>query len=100
MTASTSTSLSKAAGEVSIQLQVRDGAVHASFQTSSSELREALQQGWSQLSGSQRATRPATGASRLQEPETGSFTAGHQNFGERRQEPPQEQSQTPRPAIF
>lgn len=36
-------------GEVSIALQVRDGAVHAAFQTNSPEMREALQKNWAQM---------------------------------------------------
>ena len=82
-------------GEVTIQLQMRDGAVHASFQTSSSELREALQQGWSQFTARGEASGLQLAPPVFKSPETGSFTTGHQNFRERHQEPPQEQPQHP-----
>lgn len=88
-------------GEVSIALQVRDGAVHASFQTNSPEMREALQKGWSQM-----AARTESLSIPLAEPvfKSSTNTSGNsfqqQDPRERRQEPSQEQGHHQRAAFF
>ncbi len=80
-------------GEVSIELQMRDGAVHASFLTGSKELREALQHGWSQLASRSESAGMPLAEPVFKAPATASTNAGQQEFRERRQEPPpQEQA--------
>ena len=82
-------------GEVSIELQVRDGAVQASFITGSAELRDALQQSWSQLASRSEHFGMSLAAPIFKEPATASANGGHQNFRERGHEPQQEQNPSP-----
>jgi len=79
---------------VSIELQVRDGAVHASFLTGSAELREALEKGWSQLAGRSESIGLPLVAPIFKAPPASSMNAGQQDFRERHNEPQQE-----RPAV-
>ena len=74
-------------GEVSIALQMRDGAVHASFQTASPELREALQQGWAQMANRENQPIPLADPV-FKSPSTTPNNAGQQDPRERREEQP------------
>jgi flagellar hook-length control protein FliK len=85
-------------GEVSIALQMRDGAVHASFQTASPELREALQQGWAQMANRENQAIPLADPV-FKGPSTTPNNAGQQQDPrERREGPPAEQR--PAPPVF
>jgi hypothetical protein len=84
-------------GQVSIELQVRDGAVHASFLTGSAELQNALQQGWSQLVNRSESLGLSLAEPVFKTPTAASANAGQQDFRERRHEPPQEQNSSSSP---
>ena len=90
-------------GAVNIDLQVRDGAVHASIATGSEELREALKQGWSQLAGrSESLGMPLRDPvfTKLVTPGSALESASQKDFQEHRQrEHRQEQSASPVPYL-
>lgn len=83
-------------GHVSIQLQFRDGAVHASFQTSSPEMREALQQGWSQMAARSDSSIPLGDAVFKSPSSMLGSNSGQQQFREQRQS----QSQFQEPSMM
>jgi hypothetical protein len=74
-------------GEVNIELQMRNGAVHTSIVTGSPELREALQQGWSQLALRSENLGTSLADPVFKAPPATSPNAGQQDFRERRHEP-------------
>jgi hypothetical protein len=83
-------------GHVSVQLQFRDGAVHASFQTSSPEMRDALQQGWSQMAARSESSIPLGDAVFKSPSSMLGSNSGQQQFREHRQS----QSQSQEPAMM
>jgi hypothetical protein len=84
-------------GQVSIELQMRDGAVHTSIVTGSPELRAALQQDWSQLSNRSESLGMTLASPVFKTPPTTATTTGQQDFRERRDTPRQEQNSAPIP---
>jgi hypothetical protein len=85
-------------GSVSIELQFRDGAVHAAFNTDSAELREALQQGWSQLANRSETLGMPLAAPVFKSPATAFANAGQQDFRDHHGEP--QSKQEPPPASY
>ncbi len=66
--------------KVAVKMQLRDGQVHATFQSSSEEVRAALMQSWKQQGAAENATRPidATFISTQNSGQTGADTLGGQ----------------------
>jgi hypothetical protein len=79
-------------GHVSVELQMRDGAVHASFSTTSPELRDALQQSWSQLASRSENLGVSLAAPVFKTPPAATANAGQQEFRGHREAPQQDQA--------
>jgi len=79
-------------GQVSIQLQMRDGTVHASFSTGSPELRDALQQGWSQMASRSENLGVSLATPVFKAPPAATPNAGQQEYRGHREAPQQDQA--------